>query len=247
MRSTLLRILGLTCLVSSAYAGGHFTSDESEFLAAIQPGAYFEDFLGAPSTYESVDKSYYASDLTSDGLPTSEGRRWKLSPGSEGGYLWGENFDNGAPSDGIGGALSAGVFGDSFEINSFSEDITAIGGFFYNLDYDSNRVEAVDVDGEMVPVYLDIVVLFESGDYDIFTIRRGGFAGWIGDEKITAFQFYCNDYYSPANMYGTIDGIYTGFAATPVPEPGESALIAALGALVVVGVIRRRSQRLAQA
>jgi hypothetical protein len=80
MRSSLLRLLGLTCLVSSAYAGGHFITDEAEFLAAMQPNPYFEDFLGNPSTGDKEDKAYYASDLTSDGLPSSEGRRWKLSP-----------------------------------------------------------------------------------------------------------------------------------------------------------------------
>jgi len=88
-----------------------------------------------------------------------------------------------------------------------------------------------------------VVVLFESGDYNIFTLHQGGFAGWIGDAKIAAFQFYDNDYCSPVNMYGTIDGIYTGFSASaPIPEPAESAGIAALGALTVVGLVRPSDQ-----
>ena len=189
-----------TLAVCLLFASAAFATDvydnEADFLAAIEPGYYLEDF-GNPAA------SILIGPVAPFG-PGGDGYAWTATADDDL-YIWGSDYAGGTPCVG-----SLGTNGPNFTvtITMTGADTLAFGGNLYLTD---------QVFG---PVTGDMTVALDDGTSVTLTSPYASdFIGFTTDVPITSVTL--TPEFVGVNLYVTVDNIYAG-----VPEPGALALLA---------------------
>jgi len=189
-------------------------SDEASFLSALQAGAYTETFAG----------------LTPDTVPTS----LNFSGGIPSiGYTLsspGDKLYIAGASAGFDKSVSQNNSGFPVVVGGISRPINAIGGYFFNTDFD-----IVPVNGTLALSLTDSGGTYSFGTPTSPTTGPGTYFGFITTAPITALSMDS----ATSGSWTGVAKLTVGFAA--VPEPSGYAAAAGL-ALGVFAFVRRGRQ-----
>jgi len=203
-------------LATTATQAGVFNLyvNEASFLSALQAGAYTENFasLTPDTSPESLDFS--------GGSPSIG---YRISAPGDFIYVT-------PPGDGFAQSVGQSDYFSPAVVDSFSQPINAIGGYFFN----------VDVDGVPRTGTLEFSLTDSGGTY-LFnastspTTGPGAFFGVVTTAPITELSM---ESFTSGRFTG-VANLTVGFAA--VPEPSGYAAVAGL-ALGVFALVRRGRQ-----
>ena len=198
LRWTALAALALT---TTAIQAGilNVYSDEASFRSALSGIVLEGSFAGLPAD------TGYVSLVGGGGTPPLT---YTMSSPGDGVYVF-------PAVAGFAQSIGQNAIGFPVLINGFSQSITAIGGYFFNLGYPGDL--PVPVSGK-----LSLRVTDKSGTYSFAAptspvTSPGTFFGFTTTSPILSFELA-----SPDERYASMTSLITGFAAVPEP-PKEVA------------------------
>ena len=194
MRKTLI-ITSLLLMVSGAYATSTAYTSYSDFMAAVAPGYYLEDF-GTPATSYDLpavftDGTYAWSATSNDAL-----------------QVWGEDDAGGTPCV---GSMGTNDYDYPITFTFPGAPVTAFGGSFYNTD-----IDFLPVNGQLTVALNDGTSVVLDNPY------ADAFAGFTSTVPIVSVTL-TPEPGAANNLYATADNIIVGTAK--VPEPSALALL----------------------
>ena len=172
----------------------NFYSDEASFRAALSGIIYQGAFAGLPAD------TGYVSLVGGGGAPPLT---YTMSSPGDGVYVF-------PAVDGFAQSVGQNAIGFPVRINGFSQSITAIGGYFFNLGYPGDF--PVPVSGTLSLRLTDNGGTYSFGAPTSPTKSPGTFFGFTTTSPIISLELA-----SPDERYASMTSLTTGFAAVPVP------------------------------
>jgi hypothetical protein len=193
--STLAVSVVLALAPSSAPAGVFFTN-ETAFVAEIQPNYYLENLNGW--TYGSPLGGTNSTDITTNyyTAPGSQGFDWTASA------LFDGTNQSGLFSLSSALSVTAGGGRDVLTITFTNNPVTAIGGIVANTEFY----------GSLSPGTVSMITSDGGSNSMVFATAAQGFLGYISSVPITSITLSANDFIAVGHFY-------TGASSSASPPP----------------------------
>ena len=192
-------------------------TDQTAFLKQVKPGYYLETFDSLPSFYSLLQPAFYSA----------KGFRYNVNAqygGSDNLGLFSVTPDSNKPND---VALSTQDFNAAITLTFTSNNVTAIGGDFFQTDNPGNAIVG------------DVILTLNDGTTKTLTANIGNlqpFVGFISTKPLTSLVLT----FPATGNYATINNFVVG---TAVPEPSSWALLVGVGCTSGFCLLRRSRRR----